>query len=149
MSEKTTDPIYRVRFFNQNEVYEIYAKHVFQSDLWGFLEVEEFVFGERTQMIVDPAEEKLKTEFGDIKRSFIPIQAVVRIDEVEKKGPPKSLRSAAVISVLFLINPWSQRSPKKFQFATKKPAQEPAQKGAQYNFSVLLQNRHFQPFSSK
>ena len=63
--------------------------HVFWSDLWGFLEVEEFVFGERTQIIVDPAEEKLKTEFCNIKRSFIPMQSVVRIDEVEKEGTSK------------------------------------------------------------
>ena len=56
----SNQPIYRITFFNQQEVFEIYAQHVFQSDLWGFLEVEEFVFGERSQMIVDPAEEKLK-----------------------------------------------------------------------------------------
>ena len=67
----------------------MYARHVYQSDLWGFLEVEEFVFGERSQMIVDPAEEKLKTEFSSIKRSFIPLQSVVRIDEVEKEGACK------------------------------------------------------------
>jgi hypothetical protein len=83
------DPIYKVIFFNQGQVYEIYARHVYQSDLWGFLEVEEFVFGERTQVIVDPAEEKLKNEFSAIKRSFIPMQAVVRIDEVEKEGACK------------------------------------------------------------
>ncbi len=52
--------VYKVIFLNQGEVYEMYAKQVYQSDLWGFLEVEEFVFGERSQMIVDPAEEKLK-----------------------------------------------------------------------------------------
>lgn len=89
MSETPSEPIYRITFYNKNEVYEIYAKHVFQSDLWGFLEIEEFVFGERTQVIVDPAEEKLKTEFGSIKRSFIPMQSVVRIDEVEKEGTSK------------------------------------------------------------
>ena len=89
VSDAPAEPIYRVTFYNQNDVYEIYAKHVFQSDLWGFLEVEEFVFGERTQMIVDPAEEKLKTEFCNIKRSFIPMQSVVRIDEVEKEGTSK------------------------------------------------------------
>ena len=83
------DPIYRITFFNQGQVYEIYAKHVFQSDLWGFLEVEEFLFGERSQMIVDPAEEKLKNEFSAIKRSFMPMQAIVRIDEVEKEGAGK------------------------------------------------------------
>lgn len=85
----SAEPIYRVTFFNQGQVYEIYARHVYQSDLWGFLEVEQFVFGERSKMIVDPAEEKLKTEFSAIKRSFIPMHSVVRIDEVEKEGTCK------------------------------------------------------------
>ena len=88
------EPIYKISFFNQGKVYEIYAKHVFQSDLWGFLEVEEFVFGERSQMIVDPSEEKLKNEFTGLKRSFIPVQAVVRIDEVEKEGACKITESS-------------------------------------------------------
>lgn len=82
-------PVYKVIFFNQGQVYEIYARQVYQSDLWGFLEIEEFVFGERTQVIVDPAEEKLKNEFASIKRSFIPMHAVVRIDEVDKEGTCK------------------------------------------------------------
>ena len=85
----TNEPIYRITFFNQGEVYEIYAKHVFQSELWGFLEVEQFVFGERSKTIVDPAEEKLKSEFSSVKRSFIPMQSIVRIDEVEKEGACK------------------------------------------------------------
>ncbi|MDC1210850.1 DUF1820 family protein [Porticoccaceae bacterium] len=85
----SSEPIYRITFFNQEQVYEIYARHVFQSDLWGFLEVEEFIFGERSQMIVDPAEEKLKNEFSGIKRSFIPMQSIVRIDEVEQEGACK------------------------------------------------------------
>jgi hypothetical protein len=85
----TREPIYRITFFNQGQVYEIYARHVFQSELWGFLEVEQFVFGERSKMIVDPAEEKLKSEFSAIKRSFIPMHSVVRIDEVEKEGAAK------------------------------------------------------------
>ena len=66
-----SEPIYRITFHNQGHVYEIYARHVFQSDLWGFLEVEEFIFGERSQMIVDPAEEKLKNEFSGIKLNSI------------------------------------------------------------------------------
>ena len=57
------DPIYKVIFLNQGQVYEMYAKQIFQSDLWGFLEVEEFVFGERSQLVVDPSEEKLKAQF--------------------------------------------------------------------------------------
>ena len=50
------ESIYKVIFLNQNQVYEVYAKHVYQSDMYGFIEIEAFVFGERSQMIVDPAE---------------------------------------------------------------------------------------------
>jgi len=82
----SNEPIYRIIFFNQGQVYEIYSRYVYQSDLMGFLEIEEFVFGERSQVIVDPAEEKLKSEFTGVKRSFIPMHAVVRVDEVEKEG---------------------------------------------------------------
>lgn len=82
----SSEPIYRIIFFNQGQVYEIYSRYVYQSDLMGFLEVEEFVFGEKSQMIVDPAEEKLKSEFSGVKRSFIPMHAIVRVDEVEKEG---------------------------------------------------------------
>ena len=82
-------PIYKVIFHNQKQVYELYARQIFQSDMWGFIEIEEFVFGERSQLVVDPAEEKLKNEFGGVKRSYIPMQAVIRIDEVEKEGVVK------------------------------------------------------------
>ena len=33
--------IYKIVFFQNNEVYEVYAKSIFQSDLYGFVEVEE------------------------------------------------------------------------------------------------------------
>lgn len=82
-------PIYKVIFLNQNQVYEVYAREIYQSEMYGFIEVEEFVFGERSQMLVDPAEEKLKSEFAGVKRSFIPMHAIIRIDEVEKEGVGK------------------------------------------------------------
>lgn len=83
--------IYKVLFMNQGQQYEIYVREIYQSDMWGFIEVEEFVFGERSQMIVDPGEEKLKNEFAGVKRSFIPLHSVIRIDEVEKEGVGKVL----------------------------------------------------------
>jgi len=52
-----TIPIYKVIFLNQGQVFEVYAREIYQSEMYGFIEVEEFVFGERTQMLVDPAEE--------------------------------------------------------------------------------------------
>jgi hypothetical protein len=78
--------LFRVTFLNKGQVYEVYCREVYQSDLWGFIEIEDFVFGERSQMVVDPGEEKLKSEFGSVRRSFIPLQAIIRIDEVEKEG---------------------------------------------------------------
>ena len=79
-------PVYRVIFINQGQVYEVFACAIYQSEMYGFIEVEEFVFGERSQLLVDPAEEKLKIEFAGVKRSYIPMHSIIRIDEVEKEG---------------------------------------------------------------
>jgi hypothetical protein len=78
--------LYRVAFFNQGEIYEIYARQVAQGGLYGFVEVEDLVFGERSQIVVDPTEERLQQEFDGVKRFYIPMHSVVRIDEVEKQG---------------------------------------------------------------
>ena len=85
----TPEPIYKVIFNNQGEVFEVYARYIYQSDLYGFIEIEELLFGERTQLLVDPGEEKLKAEFTGVKRSYIPVQSIIRIDEVDKQGVPK------------------------------------------------------------
>ncbi len=86
--ENSSD-IYRISFLNKGKVYEVFVKQVYQSDLYGFIEIEDYVFDERSQVVVDPGEEKLKAEFNGVKRSFIPIQAIIRIDEVEKSGVSK------------------------------------------------------------
>ncbi len=81
--------IYKIQFMNQGKVYEIFARSVRQGELFGFLEVEKLVFGERTTVVVDPSEERIKTEFAGVRRTFIPLHAVIRIDEVEKQGVSK------------------------------------------------------------
>ena len=83
------NPIYKVIFLNQGQVFEIYARHIFQSELYGFIEIEELLFGEKSQMIVDPGEEKLKNEFSGVTRTYIPMHTVIRIDEVERQGVAK------------------------------------------------------------
>ena len=85
----SSEPIYKVIFASQNQVYELYARNIYQSDLYGFIEVEEYVFGERSQIVLDPTEEKLKNEFSGVKRSYIPMHAILRIDEVEREGTAK------------------------------------------------------------
>ena len=54
--------IYKIVFFQNNEVYEVYAKSIFQSDLYGFVEVEEYLFDQNSKIVVDTSEEKLKNE---------------------------------------------------------------------------------------
>ncbi|QGM21881.1 DUF1820 family protein [Spiribacter sp. 2438] len=85
----SAERIYRVVFHSQGKIYEIYARGVSDGGLLGFVEVEELTFGERTQVVVDPAEEKLKSEFAGVRRTYIPMHAIVRIDEVEKEGPAR------------------------------------------------------------
>lgn len=83
------ETIYRILFFNQGQVYEVYAHSIYQSDLYGFIEIEDYIFGEKSQMVIDPGEERLRNEFEGVERSFIPMHAVIRIDEVEKEGQAK------------------------------------------------------------
>jgi hypothetical protein len=96
MAEKpAAEPIYRVIFNNQSEVYELYTRYIFQSEMYGFIEVEELLFDE--SLISDASDEaeakisfdKLKFEFTGVKRSFIPLPSVIRIDEMEKPGVVK------------------------------------------------------------
>jgi hypothetical protein len=81
--------IFKVIFVNQGKVYEIYARKVNHGGLLGFVEVEELVFGERSAVVVDPTEEKIKAEFEGVKRTYLPMHSVLRIDEVRKQGISK------------------------------------------------------------
>lgn len=83
--------LFKVVFHNQGKVYEIYARKVGHGALFGFVEVEELVFGERSSVVVDPAEEKVQAEFAGVKRTYLPLHAVIRIDEVRKSGVSKVL----------------------------------------------------------
>ncbi len=84
-----TSHIFRIVFINQGKVYEIYARKVSHGGLLGFVEVEEIVFGERSSVVVDPGEERIKSEFAGVKRSYLPLHSVIRIDEVRKQGVSK------------------------------------------------------------
>lgn len=81
--------LYKVIFMSRGQIYEIYARGVGHGDMFGFVEVEELVFGERTTLVVDPSEEKIKSEFENVKRTYLPMHAIIRIDEVDKQGISK------------------------------------------------------------
>jgi hypothetical protein len=81
--------IFKVLFVNQGKVYEVYARKVGHGSLFGFVEVEELVFGERSSVVLDPSEERVKSEFEGVKRTYLPLHSVLRIDEVKKQGVSK------------------------------------------------------------
>lgn len=86
---KDKKPFYRVIFLNNGKTFEVYATRVNQGAIYGFVEIEGLLFNERSGLVVDPSEEKLKAEFDGVKRTSIPFQSIVRIDEVEKQGVAK------------------------------------------------------------
>lgn len=104
--------LYRVVFQSQGQIVELYARQVGQGGLFGFVEIEDLVFGARSQVVVDPSEESLRNEFGDAKRLFLPLHAILRIEEVEKQGPAR-VRSAADGSGLVTPFPIPILTPRK------------------------------------
>lgn len=90
--------LYRIVFQQQNEVWELYARELYQSDLWGFIEVGDFVFADHSKVVIDPAVDKLRHAYEGVQRSYIPMNTVLRIDEVEREGTPKATRSEGKIA---------------------------------------------------
>lgn len=83
MSQKA---LYKVTFHNHGKVYELYARRVSSGVLWGFTEISELIFDVHEGMVIDPAEERLRNEFGNTRTLHLPMQSILRIEEVEKKG---------------------------------------------------------------
>lgn len=87
-------PLYKITFLNAGRIYELYARRVASGALWGFTEVADLVFDVHDGLVIDPTEERLRDEFGNTKVLHLPMQSVVRIEEVERKGQ-SAIRDAA------------------------------------------------------
>ena len=62
-----TKNVYKIIFIQLGEIYEVFAKQIYQSDMYGFIEVEEYIFNKDKQLVVDPSSEKLKMNFLKLK----------------------------------------------------------------------------------
>jgi hypothetical protein len=78
--------LYKIIFLNQGKVYELFSEGVTSSGLWGFIEVSDLVFEEGEGLVVDPTEEKMREEFASARVLHLPIQSVLRVEEVEQRG---------------------------------------------------------------
>lgn len=86
--------LYKIAFLNNGKVYELYARRVSSGALWGFVEVAELAFDVREGVVVDPVEEQLRDEFANTRVLHLPMQTVLRVEEVERRGPA-AIRDAA------------------------------------------------------
>ena len=86
--------LYKVTFLSAGRIYELYARRVASSELWGFTEISEIAFDVNEGVVVDPTEERLRDEFGATKKLHLPMQSILRIEEVERRGPLR-IRDAA------------------------------------------------------
>lgn len=81
--------LYKVIFLNHGKVYELYAAGAVSSGLYGFIEVSGLIFADDDKIVVDPTEERMRDEFAGVKSLHLPMHAVIRIEEVEKRGACK------------------------------------------------------------
>ncbi|MGN6520880.1 MAG: DUF1820 family protein [Dokdonella sp.] len=87
--------LYKVTFLSQGKSIELYARRVASSALWGFTEVGDLVFAAPGEgLVVDPSEERLREEFKDTDVLHVPMHAIVRIEEVARRGTA-AIRDAA------------------------------------------------------
>lgn len=97
--------LYRIQFMNNGKNYQLYVRELQQSSLFGFIEIADFVFDSQSTVLVDPSTEKLKTEFSGVTRSYIPINAIIRIDSVTERGCARISELGNNVSPFPLITP--------------------------------------------
>lgn len=78
--------MYRFVFLNRAQVYELYCRQVASSNLYGFVEASGLVFETGESVVIDPVEERMRDEFADTEVLFVPVQSVIRIEKVKKRG---------------------------------------------------------------
>src|SRR3990167_4952088 len=99
MTDEKEQPIYRVIFSQNDVIREIHARSLCEESLMGFIEVEELVLNDvKSAILVDPEEEKLRAEFKGVKRSYIPMHTILRIDELMQEDTTTRKSKLSVIS---------------------------------------------------
>ncbi|GAB1534709.1 hypothetical protein ADMFC3_03400 [Geovibrio sp. ADMFC3] len=82
--------LFRIDFINAaKENLTIHASNVNPSSFLGLIEVTDIVFMDSSEIILNPQDDKIKKEFKNVERTFLPLNSIVRIDEIilEKETP--------------------------------------------------------------
>jgi hypothetical protein len=86
MAKSTKEKMFRIAFLNHGKVYELFCTGVCTSGLLGFIEVSGLIFGEKSSLVVDPTEERMRDEFDGVEVLHLPMHSVLRVEQVKKKG---------------------------------------------------------------
>ena len=88
-TRKREKTYYKITFSNEEELYQVCARELASSDLYGLIEISDFIFPS-SRLVYNPGEERLKREFEGIKRTWIPYHAIIRIDEIRESRESES-----------------------------------------------------------
>lgn len=71
------------------KIQTLHASKLNPSSFLGLVEISDIVFIEKSELIIAPDDGDLKSKFKNVERSFMPLNSIIRIDEVviEKETP--------------------------------------------------------------
>jgi len=90
--------LYKVIFVDEEKkIQTLHASVLNPSSFLGLIEVSDIVFIEQSDIIIAPDDGKLQAKFKNVERSYIPLNSIIRIDEVtvEKETPVIRLYSSS------------------------------------------------------
>jgi hypothetical protein len=82
--------LFKVIFMDEEKkIQTIHASKLNPSSFLGLVEISDIVFIDRSEIIISPDDGNLRTRFKNVERSYIPLNSIIRIDEVviEKETP--------------------------------------------------------------
>ncbi len=75
--------LYKIHFLDEGKNKNIvYANKVNPSSFLGLIELSDIVFLDTSEILITPDDDKIRKEFQDVERTFLPINAIIRIDEI-------------------------------------------------------------------
>ncbi|WP_303850432.1 DUF1820 family protein [Seleniivibrio woodruffii] len=85
--------LYKIIFIDEDKkVQTIHASYLNPSSFLGLIEISDIVFIGQSDIIISPDDGKLKEVFKNVERSYIPLNYIVRIDEVTVKKETPVIR---------------------------------------------------------
>ena len=82
--------LYKVVFIDEDKkVQTIHASYLNPSSFLGLIEISDIVFIGQSDIIISPDDGKPKEVFKNVERSYIPLNYIIRIDEItmQKETP--------------------------------------------------------------